>query len=102
MCRLLGYLGEPVPLEDLFYKPDSSFIAQAYSPRMLHMLNLAGFGMTAWDRASHDAEEPFAYRSAALPFFDANLKALSQKVRASALIAHVRGVPYDSRAQVGE
>ena len=64
------------------------------------MLNLAGFGLAAWDRHSHSAESPFRYRTPQVPNFDQNLKELSSKIRAEALMAHVRGVPYRSDAQI--
>ena len=54
MCRALLYLGEPVLLDNLLYQPDSALVRQSYMPKMLHMLNLAGFGLRAWDPASHD------------------------------------------------
>ena len=38
MCRVLAYLGEPVLLDDLLYKPDSSLVTQSYDPKMLHVL----------------------------------------------------------------
>ena len=44
MCRALLYLGQPVLLDNLLYQPDSALVRQSYMPRMLHMLNLAGFG----------------------------------------------------------
>lgn len=102
MCRVLAYLGQPVVLEDLLYRPDSSLVTQAYSPRMLQMLNLAGFGMLAWDPASHEPSTPFAYRSTSVPVFDANLKGLSGKLRPSAVLAHVRGVAYHSQVSISE
>ena len=49
MCRALIYLGQPVVIDDLLFRSDSSLINQTYMPKMLHM-NLAGFGMMAWDR----------------------------------------------------
>jgi hypothetical protein len=70
MCRALLYLGEPVLLDHLLFQPDSSLVKQSYMPRMLQMLNLAGFGMMVWDHTSHDAEMPFRYGSTALPVFD--------------------------------
>lgn len=94
MCRALLYLGQPVLLDDLLFKPDSALVNQAYMPRMLHMLNLAGFGMMAWDRDSHAPAEPFRYQSPTLPIFDRNLKSLAGKVRPSCVLAHVRGVAY--------
>ena len=67
---------------------------------MLHMLNLAGFGMRAWDPGSHDAAAPFAYASDSLPVFDRNLKNLATKVRAGCVLAHVRGVAYSTQVEI--
>jgi len=94
MCRVLAYLGHPVLLDDLLYKPDNSLVRQSYDPKMMRTLNLAGFGMAAWDGQSHDPKNPFTYRTPSLPVFDQNLRDLAQKIRATALIAHIRGVPY--------
>ena len=69
-------------------------------PKMLHMLNLAGFGMRAWDPASHEPEAPYAYASDSLPIFDRNLKSLATKVRAGCVLAHVRGVAYNTQVEV--
>ena len=63
---------------------------------------MAGFGLLAWDDTSHDPDIPFGYRSTNLPVFDRNLKDLAEKLRVTALIAHVRGVPYSETATVGE
>lgn len=95
MCRVLAYLGSPVLLESFLYQPDSSLIRQAYEPKMLELLSLAGFGMVAWDPASYDVATPFEYRTAAMPLFDPNLRSLARKLRPSSMLAHVRGVPYD-------
>ncbi len=96
MCRALLYLGPPVLLDHLLFQPDSALVRQSLNPRMLHLLNLAGFGMLAWDRDSADPVLPYEYRSTSLPVFDRNLKALAGKVRASCLLAHVRGVAYST------
>ena len=74
MCRALLYLGEPVLLDDLLFQPDSALVRQTYMPKMLDMLNLAGFGMRAWDPQSHDPAAAYAYASEAMPVFDRNLK----------------------------
>jgi len=100
LCRALLYLGEPVLLSHLLHEPDNSLIKQAYMPKMLHMLNLAGFGMKAWDLASYEPEVPFSYASTSLPIFDRNLKALSEKIRISCLLAHVRGVAYHTDVEI--
>jgi glutamine amidotransferase len=100
MCRALLYLGQPVLLDNLLFQPDSALVRQSYMPKMLHMLNLAGFGMRAWDPASHEPEAPYAYASDSLPVFDRNLKSLATKVRAGCVLAHVRGVAYHTQVEV--
>ena len=102
MCRVLMYKGEAVCLDHLLYAPNNSLVKQAYDPQMLNMLSLAGFGMLAWDASSHNPEIPFSYRSIHVPIFDQNLKELAEKLRVTALIAHVRGVPFHSNPTVGE
>ncbi|HVP08608.1 MAG TPA: class II glutamine amidotransferase, partial [Burkholderiales bacterium] len=100
MCRALLYLGQPVLLDNLLYQPDSALIRQSYMPKMLHMLNLAGFGLRAWDPESSNPEQAFAYYSQSLPVFDRNLQNLAQKIRPSCVLAHVRGVAYSTRVEI--
>jgi predicted glutamine amidotransferase len=100
MCRALLYLGEPVLLDHLLYQPDSSLVKQSYMPRMLRMLNLAGFGMMVWDRTSVDPQTPYRYGTTDLPVFDRNLKCLAGKIKANCLLGHVRGVALDSTATI--
>jgi glutamine amidotransferase len=100
MCRALLYLGEPVLLDNLLFQPDSALVRQSYMPKMLHMLNLAGFGMRAWDPKSHDPASPYSYASDSLPVFDRNLKSLAGKVAAGCVLAHVRGVAYSTQVEI--
>jgi len=100
MCRALLYLGQPVLLDTLLFQPDSALIRQSYMPKMLHMLNLAGFGLRAWDASSHAPDKPFAYGSPSLPVFDRNLKNLAEKVRAACVLGHVRGVAYSTTVDI--
>ena len=91
MCRILSYLGTPVLLEDLLYAPDSALLNQIIHAQMLDMLNLAGFGMAAWDPASHAPDSPFVYRTTQVGVFDRNLKLLASKVAPHAVLAHTDG-----------
>ena len=100
MCRALLYLGSPVALDTLTHRPDSALVRQSTMPKMLHMLNLAGFGLRAWDRDSRDPGRPWAYGSTDIPVFDRNLESLAGKVVASAVLGHVRGVAYSTTADV--
>jgi len=103
MCRVLAYLGEPIPVRNLLFDTDNGLVAQSYSPRMMNtFLNLAGFGMQAWDPSSLHPEEPFTYRTTTLPSFDRNLRSLSAKVAPTCLVAHVRGVTYSDEAVVAD
>ena len=93
MCRVLAYLGPPLNVEHVLFTTDSSLVRQAYSPRMMaSFLNLAGFGMAAWDPNSPMPEDPFVYRATTLPVFDRNLVNLSRKIAPRCFLAHVRGV----------
>src|SRR5437773_1701537 len=103
MCRILAYLGEPLPIQNLLFDTDNSLVRQSYSPRMMNtFLNLAGFGMQAWDPTSLRPEDPFTYRATTLPPFDRNLRYLASKLAPTCLVAHVRGVTYSSEAVVTE
>ena len=103
MCRVLAYLGDPIPLGHVLYDTDSSLVHQTHSPRMMNkFLNLAGFGMVAWDPRAIHAEDPFTYRATRLPAFDPNLRNLSRKLAPTCVIAHVRGVTYGDHEIVAE
>lgn len=103
MCRILAYLGEPIGLRRVLFDTDSALVRQSYSPQMMAtFLNLAGFGMVAWDPRSVDADEPFTYRATTLPAFDRNLRDLAGKLAPTCLVAHVRGVTYGEREMVAE
>jgi len=101
VCRVLAYLGEPVLLDELLYAPDNSLVRQTYAPQHLRMLNLAGFGVAAWDPGSRGPREPYTYHTPGLPVFDANLRTLARKVRPTCVLAHVRGVRFRDSSSVG-
>jgi glutamine amidotransferase len=103
MCRILAYLGEPLPVQHLLFDTENSLVRQSYSPRMMNtFLNLAGFGMKAWDPTSLRPDDPFTYRATSLPSFDRNLRAISSKLASTCLVAHVRGVTYSGEAVVAD
>jgi len=98
MCRILSYLGKPIIVEELLYKPDNSFIKQSYHPQyMSHLLNLAGFGMVAWDGVSNNPTLPYLYKTPQLPFYDENLRNLTKKIMPKCILAHLRGVEYSNK-----
>src|SRR3954453_11209803 len=67
----------------------------------MSLLNIGGFALTAWDAFSSEPGRPYTYRTPGVPVFDRNLKALAEKVQATAAISHVRGVIYDPSETVG-
>jgi glutamine amidotransferase len=100
---VVAYLGQPIGLANVLFEADSSLVRQCYDPRMMNgFLNLAGFGMAAWDDRSIQCEEPFIYRATRLPEFDRNLRSLAHKLDPTCLIAHVRGVTHSGEELVGE
>ena len=101
MCRVMAYVGRPVRLDDLLFGPDRALVRQSVDPALMSLLNLGGFGLIAWDQGSREPERPFLYRTDGLPVYDRNLKALAEKVWATAAVAHVRGVVYDPSETVG-
>ncbi len=101
MCRMLAYLGDPVLVEPLLYVTDNSFIKQTYNPRyMQHLLNLAGFGIVAWDSRGRNPALPHIYKTTNLPFYDENLWNIANKINPQCFLAHIRGVSYNDKQVV--
>lgn len=90
MCRLLAYLGSPVSLEPLLYKPEHSLIVQSYQPKEMlsGVVNADGFGI-GWYDVKKDAE-PFIYKNTLPIWNDINLPSLCRYVESSCVVACVR------------
>jgi glutamine amidotransferase len=90
MCRLLAYLGSPVSLEHLLYKPEHSLIVQSYQPREMTsgVVNADGFGV-GWYHSQKDTE-PFTYKNTLPIWNDINLPSLSRYVESRCVLAYVR------------
>jgi glutamine amidotransferase len=102
MCRLLGYLGEPVLLEELIVAPDNALIRQATDAQMLAMLNLAGYGLAGWNEEMAEPHLPLLFHSTQVAVLDNNLRTLAKKLRVGTLVAHLRGVAHDGSAVVNQ
>lgn len=100
MCRLLGYLGAPMQLDRLLYKPEHSLIVQSYQPQEMTagLMNADGFGV-GWYHLQRPDGEPFTYKNTLPVWNDANLTSLSRYVESSCILANVRsatpGIPTD-------
>ncbi len=101
MCRVLAYMGRPRPLDELLFGADNSLVRQSVAPDLMSLINIGGFGLVAWDGDSRSPEQPYSYRTAGVPVYDRNLKALAEKIHPTAVVAHVRGVLFDPSERVG-
>ncbi len=86
MCRWIAYAGPPVRLDTLLFLPENSLISQSLHATRGVPTNGDGFGL-GWY-----AERPFpgVYRDILPAWNDANLRSLSEQVRARLFFAHVR------------
>ena len=91
MCRLLAYIGSPISLEPLLYKPEHSLIVQSYQPKEMisGVVNADGFGF-GWYTDSRSTE-PFTYKNILPIWDDINLSSLSRYVESDCVVAYVRG-----------
>ncbi|MGQ4646376.1 ergothioneine biosynthesis protein EgtC [Lyngbya aestuarii] len=90
MCRLLGYLGRTIQLDQLLYKPEHSLIVQSYQPREMTsgVVNADGLGLGWYHHAQHT--EPFIYKNILPIWNDTNLPELSRYVESGCVLAYVR------------
>ena len=90
MCRLLGYFGTPIALEQLLHEPEHSLIVQSYQPKEMTagLLNADGFGF-GWYHP-HKPDAPYTYRSTQPIWSDPNLPSLSRYVESPCILANVR------------
>jgi len=87
MCRWLAYVGSPVLLEDLLFKPKNSLVVQSRHSRLgAEPVNGDGFGVGWYDPEEH----PGLFRSTEPAWNDLNLREICAHARASRVFAHVR------------
>ncbi|MCL2926922.1 MAG: ergothioneine biosynthesis protein EgtC [Trichodesmium sp. St16_bin4-tuft] len=90
MCRLLGYLGEPILLESILTQPKHSLIVQSYQPQEMQesLLNADGFGLGWYDTQKQTS--PFTYKNTQPIWNDINLKSLSGYIESGCILGYVR------------
>ena len=96
MCRILAYLGPELPLEELLLKPSNSLIKQSRAPEHHPLMQLAGWGFSAWSSQFLQPEKPFTYRRPVPAFFDDNAHNIIPSLRVHTAVAHVRAASYRS------
>ncbi|MGB3294092.1 MAG: ergothioneine biosynthesis protein EgtC [Phormidesmis sp.] len=91
MCRILGYLGPRISLDQLISKPEHSLLVQSYQPREMKsaILNGDGFGL-GWYDSEIPAAPPFIYRNPLPMWNDQNLSDLCRYVRSPSWLANLR------------
>lgn len=90
MCRLLGYLGLPIQLDQLLCQPKHSLIVQSYKPREMAdaLLNADGFGI-GWYHPQQETE-PFIYRNIQPIWNDVNFPDLCRYIKSEKVLGYVR------------
>ncbi len=90
MCRLLGYLGSKIQLNQLLYEPKHSLVVQSYQPQEMTsgLLNADGFGI-GW---YHPAKEttPYTYKNILPIWSDINLSQISRYIESNCILGYVR------------
>lgn len=88
MCRLVGYLGSSIQLDELFYQPEHSLYHQSYNPKELKsgMVCADGVGIGWYD----DKDKAFIYRNTIPIWNDPNIEELSHYVKSDAAVGYVR------------
>jgi predicted glutamine amidotransferase len=91
MCRWLAYLGSPILLEELLYKPTHSLIDQSLHARLgPQTTNGDGFGVGWYGHSEGETEVPALYKGVEPAWNDRNLRELSQHIRSGVVFAHIR------------
>jgi len=89
MCRYVAYLGQPLRLADLVYKPVNSLIHQAVAAmESPTRINADGFGIGWYNPALDPA--PAVFKDISPAWNNANLRSLADKISSGCIIAHVR------------
>ncbi len=90
MCRLLAYLGPPIQLDHLLYKPEHSLVVQSYEPKEMTsgVVNADGLGI-GWYPIEGNAD-PFTYKSTVPIWNDTNLPELSRYIQSKCALGYVR------------
>lgn len=92
MCRLLAYLGQPIFIHTLLYKPMNSLVKQSiHALESTIHVNGDGFGLS-WYRA--DQTDPALYKADTPAWNDPNLQHLANKISTHCLLAHVRAASH--------
>lgn len=89
MCRFIAYMGNPLILDEVLFKPANSLVKQSENAReATDPLNGDGFGL-GWYAQDIDSI-PAVFKSIQPAWNDINLRYLAKKIRSNCFFAHVR------------
>lgn len=89
MCRFVAYIGKPISMYDLLFKPKNSLIKQSVKAHeMEEPLNGDGFGIGWYTPEANDM--PGIFVSVRPAWNDRNLQYIAPKIYSDCLFAHVR------------
>jgi glutamine amidotransferase len=87
MCRWIAYSGTPIYLHEALFEPEHSLIDQSLRAKSSETTtNGDGFGI-GW---YNDRAFPGVFKDVRPAWNDSNLRALSQQIKASLFLAHIR------------
>jgi glutamine amidotransferase len=87
MCRWIAYSGTPIYLHEALFEPEHSLIDQSLRAKSSETTtNGDGFGIGWYNKR----EFPGVFKDVRPAWNDSNLRGLSQQIRASLFVAHVR------------
>ena len=87
MCRLVAYLGQPVPISEVVIDPEHSLLEQSqHASEAKIAVQGDGFGFAWYDGSSG----PGLYREVLPAWSDGNLLSLCRMIRSNLFLAHVR------------
>jgi len=87
MCRWMAWIGQPILVEELLFKPKHGIVDQSLHARMgAEPTNGDGFGL-GWYGAG---DGPALYRSVSPAWGDPNLRELAAHIETPVFLAHVR------------
>lgn len=90
MCRFIAYLGNPILMSSILYRPENSLIGhQSHSAKEIEKpLNGDGFGV-GW-YVKHIESEPAIFTSVTPAWNNRNLRHIAPKIHSNCILAHVR------------
>ena len=96
MCRLVAYIGENIPLENIIVRPRNSLLYQSQDAQESKLsVNGDGFGIAWYD----GEQEPGLYKDVLPAWSDDNLPSICRLVKSGLFIAHVRASTFGATAR---